>query len=92
MHWNSRNLTKSRKEKTEKNPIKMDKTADVKEKKRTVESCIESMEINIGKFSFETEKEEKWSLLSKANSYRETVKGMKRTLITLDKTLNKLEE
>ena len=69
----------------------MDKIADVKEKNCTVELCIESMEIDIEKFSFEAEKEEKWSLLSKANSYRETVKRKKRTLSTLDETLNKLE-
>ena len=62
----------------------MDEIADVNEKKRNVESCIENMETDIEKFSFEAEEEEKWSLLSKANSDRETVKGKKRTLITLD--------
>ena len=70
----------------------MDEIADVKEKKHTVEPCIESMEIDIEILSFEAEKEETWSLLSKANSYRETVKGKKRTLSTLDGTLNKLED
>ena len=61
--------------------------ADVKEKQRTVESCIKSMEIDIEKFIFDAEKEEKWSLLS--NSYCRTVKGKKRTLSTLDESLNK---
>ena len=69
----------------------MDEIADVKEK-RTVNSCIESMEIDIEKFSLEAEKEEKWSLLSKADSFRETAKGSKGTLSNLDETLNKLEE
>ena len=50
------------------------------------------MEIDIEKFSFEAEKEEKWSLLSKANSYHETVKGKTRTLNILDETLSKLED
>ena len=46
-------------EKSQKRRIKMDKIADVKEKKCAVESFIEDMEIDIEKFSFETEKEEK---------------------------------
>ena len=50
-------------EKSRKRRIQMDEVADVKEKKSTVESCIESMEISIEKFSFEAEKEGKWSLL-----------------------------
>ena len=54
--------------------------------------CIKIMEIDIEKFSFEAEKRGKLSQLSKANSYRETVKGKKRTLSTLDETLNKLED
>ena len=45
-------------EKSQKRRIKMDKIADVKEKKCAVESFIEDMEIDIEKFSFETEKEE----------------------------------
>ena len=50
------------------------------------------MEIDIEKFIFDAEKEEKWSLLSKANSYCKTVKGKKRTLSTLDENLNKPED
>ena len=42
--------------------------------------------------SWKKKKEEKSSQLSKATSYRETVKGKKRTLSTLDETLNKLED
>ena len=79
-------------EKSRKRKIKMDEIADVKKKKHTVESCIESMEIDIEKFSFEAEKEEKLLLLSKANSHRETVKGKKRSLSTLDETLDKLKD
>ena len=63
--------------------------ADVKKNQHTVEPCIKSMEIDIEKFIFDAEKEEKWSLLSKANSYCRTVKGKKRTLSTLDESLNK---
>ena len=66
--------------------------ADVKKKQHTVEPCIKSMEIDIEKFIFDAEKEEKWSLLSKANSYCKTVKGKKRTLSTLDENLNKPED
>ena len=69
----------------------MDEIADVKEKV-TVESLIGSMATEIEKFSFEAEKEQKWSLLSKAKSYGETVKQKKRTLSTLNETLKKLDE
>ena len=37
--------------------IKMDKIADVKKKKHTVESCTENMENGIEQFTFETKKE-----------------------------------
>ena len=70
----------------------MDEMVDVKEKKRIVESCIKIMEIDIEKFSFEAEKNEKLSHLSKANSYRETANGKKRTQSTLDEILNKHED
>ena len=69
----------------------MDEIADVKEKV-TVESLIGSMATEIEKFSFEAEKEQKWSLLSKAKSYGEIVKQKKRTLSTLNETLKKLDE
>ena len=69
--------------------IKLEKIEDVSKKKHTVKSCIKSMGIDIDKFSSEAEKEEKWSLLSKAKSYHKTLKG-KRTLKTLDGTLIKL--
>ena len=95
-YTNALELKKSDKieiEKRRKRRIKIEEIGDVKGKKRTDESCIESMETGIKKFVFEAEKEEKLLLLSKAaNSYRETVKGKKRTLSTLDETLNKLED
>ena len=69
----------------------MDEIADVKEKV-TVESFIGSMATEMEKFSFEAEKEQKWSLLSKAKSYGETVKQKKRTLSTLNETLKKLDK
>ena len=43
----------------------MDEIADVKEKNHTVEWCIESMEIDIEKFNFEAEKEEKITFIIK---------------------------
>ena len=50
------------------------------------------MEIDIEKLSYEAEKEEKLSLLSKGNSCCETGKGKKRILSILDETLDKLED
>ena len=75
----------------QKRRIKLEKIVDVSKMKHTVKSCIKSMGLDIEKFSSEAEKEEKWSLLSKAKSYHETLKGKKRTLKTLDGTLIKLE-
>ena len=70
--------------------MKKDEVAQVKEKKRAVESCIESLSKDIENYSIATEKEADLSLLTKANSFRVTVRLKKETLATLENTLTKL--
>ena len=72
--------------------MKKDEIAQVKEKKRAVESCIESLNKDIENYSIAAEKEADLSLLTKANSFRVTVRSKKETLATLESTLTKLNE
>ena len=62
---NALELKKSEKIENEKSQkkrkIKMDKVADVKKKKHTMESCTENMENGIEQFTFETKKEKNTS-------------------------------
>ena len=78
--------------KDRKRKMKKDEIAQVKEKKRAVESCIESLNKDIENYSIATEKEADLSLLTKANSFRVTVRSKKETLATLESTLTKLNE
>lgn len=78
--------------KDRKRKMKKDKIAQVKEKKRAVESCIESLNKDIENYSIAAEKEANLSLLMKANSFRVTVRSKKETLATLESTLTKLNE
>ena len=79
-------------EKSRKRKIKSEEIADVKEKKRALESCIESLNVDIEQYSIAAEKEADLSLLTKANSFRVTVQSKKETLATLEKTIVKLTE
>ena len=78
--------------KDRKRKMKKDEIAQVKEKKRAVESCIESLNKDIENYSIAAEKEADLSLLTKANSFRVTVRSKKETLATLESTLTKLNE
>lgn len=75
-----------------KRKLKMEEIADVREKKRAIESSIKSMEDDVESFSLAAEKENDLTLLSKANSFRTTIKSKKESLAILDKTLVKLDE
>ena len=70
----------------------MEEIADVREKKRALESSIKSMEDDVESFSLAAEKESYLTLLTKANSFRITIKSKKETLTVLDKALVKLDE
>ena len=58
----------------------MDQISQAREKKKALESCIESLNINIKKYSIAAEKETELSLLMKANSFRVTVYSKKESL------------
>ena len=61
-------------------------------RKREVEAAIQSLETDIEKYSFATEKENNLTLLTKANSFRVTVREKKETLSSLENVLIKLNE
>ena len=69
----------------------MEEIAEVKEKKQALLSCINSLETDIENYSISAYKENDLSLLTKANSFRVTVKSKKEILSTLDGALQKLE-
>ena len=59
--------------KNRKQKLKTDEIAQVKEKKKALELCIESLIIDIEKYIIAAEKEADLSLLTKGNSFRVTV-------------------
>ena len=75
-----------------KRKLKLEEIADVKEKKRAIESCIKSLEGDIETYSLAAEKDNDMTLLPKANSFRVSVRAKKETLSTLEKTLGNLEK
>ena len=79
-------------EKNLKRKLKMEEIANVKEKKKVVESCIETLQIDIEKYSIAAEEKGDLSLLTKANSFRATVKEKKELILNLDMALKNLEE
>ena len=64
--------------------LKVVKIAQVKEKKKVLESFIESLNIAIEKCSIAAEKEAGLSLLTKANSFRVSVHSKKESLTALE--------
>ena len=79
-------------EKDRKRKLKIEEIAEVKEKKRAREAAIQSLETDIEKYSFAAEKESNLTLLTKANSFRVTVREKKETLSSLKNVLIKLNE
>ena len=67
--------------------IKGEEIAELKEKKRALESCIQCLERDIVDYSLVAEKESDLSLLTKANSFRVTVFSKKETLTNLESAL-----
>ena len=70
----------------------MDEIANVKEKKNAVETCITTLEFDIEKYSIEAEEKGDLSLLTKANSFRATVKEKEALIANFDVALKNLEE
>ena len=75
-----------------KRKLKMDEIANVKEKKNAVETCITTLEFDIEKYSIEAEEKGDLSLLTKANSFRATVKEKQALIANFDVALKNLEE
>ena len=65
-------------EKDLKRKLKIEEIVEVKEKKRALEAAIQSLETDIEKYSFAAEKESNLTLLTKANSFRVTVREQKK--------------
>ena len=85
------NATVSQK-KSLKRSLKLEEVAEVKEKKRALEAAIKSHETDIEQYSIAAEKENNLILLTKANSFRVTVRQKKETLSSVGNTLVKLNE
>ena len=64
----------------------------MKEKKRAFEAAIKSLETDIEEYRGAPEKENNLTLLTKAKSFRVTVRQKKETLSSLGNTLVKLNE
>ena len=75
-----------------KRSLKLDEVVEVKEKKRALEAAIKSLETDIEQYSIAAEKENNLILLTKANSFRVTVRQKKETLSSLENSLMKLNE
>ena len=65
----------------------MDEIAQVKEKKKALESCIESISIDIEKYSILPRRKLDLSLLTKANFFRVTVLSKKESLTAIENAL-----
>ena len=70
----------------------MNEIAEVTEKKRTVESCKESLEPDIDSLSIAAEEKSDLSLLTKVNSFHHTVRNKKELISELDCALEKLND
>ena len=64
----------------------------MKEKKRAFEAAIKSLETDVEEYRGAAEKENNLTLLTKAKSFRLTVRQKKETLSSLGNTLVKLNE
>ena len=64
----------------------------MKEKKRAFEAAIKSLETDVEEYRGAAEKENNLTLLTKAKSFRITVRQKKETLSSLGNTLVKLNE
>ena len=66
--------------------------SQVKSLKQAFQTAIKSLENNIKEYSIAAEKENNLTLLTKANSFRVTVRHKKETLSSLENTCVKLNE
>ena len=79
-------------EKSRKRKLKLEEIANVKKQKLTVQETIESLNKGIEKYLAEAEEKRDFTLLSKANAFRKSVKEKQQTLNDLNNAQKKLEE
>ena len=79
-------------EKNGKRKLKMIEIAKVNEKKRAVESFINSLEPDIESYSIAAEQKSDMSFLAKANSFHHTLRKKKELISELDCALEKLND
>ena len=65
---------------------------EIKKKKQNLRKCIQTLEGDITKYSFEAEEKADLDLLTKANSFRKTKDEKEETIKALDRALAKLDK
>ena len=79
-------------EKSRKQKLKLEEIANVKKNKLAVQETIESLNKSTEKYLAEAEEKRDFTLLSKANAFRNSVKDKQQTLTDLTNAQKKLEE
>ena len=79
-------------EKSRKRKLKLEEITDVKKSKLALQETTESLNKGIGKYLAEAEEKRDFTLLSKANAFRNLVKDKQQTLMDLTNAQKKLEE
>ena len=72
--------------------MKLEEIANVKKSKLAVQETTESLNKSIEKYLAESEEKRDFTLLSKANAFRNSVKDKQQTLTDLTNAQKKLEE
>ena len=81
-----------RAEKCRKRTLILDEISEVKKKKLNVEQCITSLKSDVEKYSLEAEEKQDLTLLTKANSFRKTIKDKQGVLETFNLAIEKLQK
>ena len=79
-------------EKSRKRKLITDEIVIVKKEKKDLLDCIASLDTDITKYSFEAEKKKDFTLLTKANAFRNTKTEKEKSVVALDAALEKLEK
>ena len=79
-------------EKIRKRKLKLEEIANVKKSKLAVQEKIEFLNKGIEKYLAEAEEKKNFTLLSKANAFRNSVKDKQQTLTDLTNAQKKFEE
>ena len=79
-------------EKSRKRKLITDEIVIVKKEKKDLLDCIASLDTDITKYSFQLEKKKDFTLLTKANAFRNTKTEKEKSVAALDAALEKLEK